>query len=252
MNDKGKPRVVDSGRSVAGNNGRRLFRKGLVAAALAVGLAGPAWSTVILSDFSTGTDGWQTGDMGVTGVAPTGLTGTVNYDAAGQHIQTADILAWTGFLAAPKFTGDLSAFFGGTVSYDLRDVDNDGVTVSYVNILLVGAGSERIYIRTPPPSTSAFTHFAFSLDTGSGWLDKVGVIATEAQIRSVLGSVSAVYVSADWKTGPDDSRLDNFCVRTVDERACGQGVGTVPEPSHLALAGLGLLLLGATRQRSSR
>ena len=185
----------------------------------------PCLDAAVVSTFDTDADGWYTRDLVGLATAPPGATSSVTWDPAG-FIQTTDTLDWVAFAAPAKFLGDKSAYYGGTLSFDLGATWNDGV--AYPNAVLYSGGNAVAYV-TSPPATVGFTSYSLPLAPG-GWSWNGATVATAAQIQSVLADLDGLFVSADWFSGADDARLDN--VR----------LAAVPEPASLAaMATLGLL-----------
>ena len=179
----------------------------------------------VLSTFDTGVDGWYTADVSGPNWTPTGSTGSATWNAAG-YIETTDTLGYTAFAAPAKFLGNMSAYYGGALSYDLGDALND--LDAWPNAILYGGGNTLTYV-TLPPATTGFTSYKIPLAPGN-WLWNNGAAASAAQIQSVLVDLDGLYFHADWNTGEDRSRLDNVRLEAVPEPAAGA-----------ALAALGLL-----------
>jgi hypothetical protein len=147
----------------------------------------------------------------------------VNYDAVGKQLQSYDIHPWNTFRSSAAYAGDKSAFFGGSISYDLYDTQHDPL-IPYPNIAILGRHADMtyhmIFIQTLPPSVNSFTHYDFTLDSSIPWQKSLLVAATDADIQSVLANVVGIWINADWKTGDDlgndDARLDNVCLRDCE------------------------------------
>jgi len=194
---------------------------------------------VILSDFNSSLDGWQA-------YAFADPNTTVVYSANGGVGGTgAAILdepangANDYFVAAPKFTGDLSAYYGGTLSLDMKlNPAWDGSGEAAMVILTGTYNSSPLSIGYLPPTNQdpnavSFTSYTFDLDTDTPWSLTTlsdftsSTIATSAQIQSVLGSVTMMRVLGDWTDVQDHDILDNV-----------QLTAAVPEPSSIVLSGL--------------
>jgi len=230
------------------------MKKNLVAAVTAavLGLAlTSASAAVVRSDFNFDAEGWGTGKISLSGLLPAvddSFTGPVGHDPTAGTLRTGDLYPWTTFRSSAAYSGDKSAFFGGSISYDLQDSQNDGN--SFPNIAILGDAGRMIFIATAPPGTASLTHYDFALDTTAGWLtnNPFALVASDAYIQAVLANVHGIWINADWKTGDDqgndDSRLDNVCLRDA-RSSCA--VGRIPEPAALTLFGLAIGLLGLSR-----
>jgi alkaline phosphatase D len=143
---------------------------------------------------------------------------------------------WFTFSAPSKFLGNQSGNYSGTLSFDLKDQNSDNVMGTAVD--LVGAGHTLQYAYNLPAGNN-WTHFAITL-LPTSWTDSSGADLTPAVMSSVLGSLEAIYISGDWKTGPDTSSLANVTLTTPTP---------TPIPSTFFLLGPGLAGLCALRRR---
>ena len=204
-----------------------------------------AEATTIQSTFGADADGWGAVELNndLGNPPPIIVTYPVDWSATGGNpagfISRTDIASnWLMFSAPAKFLGDLSAFYGGTLAYDLRD-SPIGTTV-YPGVVLVG-GSATLFYDTAPPG-SAWTNRTIPLSP-TGWRlndYRNGSAPSPAEMMSVLSSVSAIYIDADWTLNNDVTGLDNVSLTTI------------PEPSSLSLLGISAisLLVFARRRRA--
>ncbi len=180
------------------------------------------------SSFDSGLEGW------------TGTGGTVSFAASGGapggHLQQLDTAStWMSVIAPASFHGDLTAYLGGTVSFDARNANGTApnlasapwfgkVTVSgpggTATRQLAGLGSGQ------PPVDGSWQSYAATLDAG-GWI---------GNLAGAMANVTTMSVSLEFN---DDivelAGFDNF------------RVSAVPEPSAALLASLGLAGLGLGR-----
>ncbi len=193
---------------------------------IAILLAASMAPASINSHFDTGIDGWLSVNVTFPGLT---LLGTHTPTWTGSGITDTEFQGGGLFLfAAPApYLGDLSSYYGGTVSYLLSDTVSDGVP--YPNLILRGGGT-ILYYTTSAPSTS-LTNYSFSL-TPAGWLKGSGGAPTVAEFQSVLANVDVFAINADWKTaGTDTDGLDEVSVTAV------------PEPTTLAVMAIGAAAL---------
>ena len=218
---------------------------------MSVGLAAPAGATTVSSTFDSSNQGWSVGDIGPS-VPPPGIVGAAGWNASGGnpggYISTTDVANIVAFLASSSYTGNLSAFHGGTLTFDLQDLDgNDSVDYPAV-VIYTSTGS--IAYDAPPPGTT-WTSYSVPL-TASGWTEYLGgentggTPLTEAQFVTALSNVTALAIEADWHNGADLTGLDNVILSTGAS-------GAAPEPSTWAMMIIGLSGLGlVSRRRLSR
>ena len=202
-----------------------------IAAAIALAVCAPvlAGPARVVSDFSSGAEGWSTVDLlGLTGPA------AVTWDSAG-FIATLDTHKWNVFSAPAKFLGDKAGFAGGTLSLRLSDDMSDplpGWPVAFISNGTTTLASWPYAVPGP-----AFTSFSFVLDTGS-WVTAASSHPSGAEFATVLGGLVGLYINADFKTdGNDYARLDDVVLTAV------------PEPKISAMLLAGIVMLGALGRR---
>lgn len=166
------------------------------------------------ASFDSGAEGWTiingTGGHDTTGgVAGTGaMTGI---DA------NAEIWAY----AAPAdWLGDMSAYFGATLSFQLRQKILTGqVDDIYPDVVLRGGGLVLVADIGPSPGTD-WTDFSVSLALGQGWKvnSLTGRTATEGEIRTLLANLTAIEIRGEFVSGITDdvSWLDNVVLSDPD------------------------------------
>ncbi|MDG3008154.1 laminin B domain-containing protein [Paludisphaera mucosa] len=207
-------------------------------------LIAPRASADVVSTFDLGDEGWDVVDLGELGSDPPLLlareaTYRSTGGVSGGYIEAEDDDgSWWFFSAPEKFLGDLSGFFGGSISLALSAIADDGI--DYPVAVLVGDGV-ALYAVGPPPGL-AWTSYTIALDPSAwridGYLDDVH--PTTDQFRAVLANVTAMYIDGDWLTGPDRTGLDD--VR----------LSAVPEPSSVVALALGMSGLAGCRLRRAR
>jgi hypothetical protein len=191
--------------------------------------AGWVYAQVISSNFNTNSDGWQA-------YANADPTTTVAYSAAGGTGGTGAIIlqepangANDYFVAAAKFTGNLSAYYSGTLSFDFKLNPAWDSSSEAAMVILTGVyNSSALSIGYLPssgqyPNASGFTTFTFNLDTTTAWAltngsDFVtGTLATPAQIQSIMGTVTSLRILGDWTNSQDRDLLDNVTLTAIPE-----------------------------------
>ena len=110
--------------------------------------------------------------------------------------------------APHQFLGDVSAAFGGALSYDLRQSDisdpfgNDDVILSN--------GSTTIALHHAPPGTQ-WTSYTALLNSTENWRlgTEDGPVASDQDILAVLESLQSLRIRGEYRVGEDLGGLDN-------------------------------------------
>jgi hypothetical protein len=198
-----------------------------------------AHAASVSSTFTTGSEGWQVGDINNLGQGFENATWHSSGGHPGGYVSATDDFNLNGFFAPSTFTGNKSAFYGGTFSFDTSDSEiNAGLAPA---LFLFGNG-QVISIGANPPATG-FTHYSFTLteagfDYYSGDYLQGTTPVSEAAFKAVLGNLTNVAIEADWHSGADLVALDNVVLATGS-------VSMVPLPSSAPMLGGALLALGA-------
>ena len=185
----------------------------------------------IVSSFDSDLDGWTTNNTGLfqhqaSGGSPGGFLFLDNDEIGIAHI-----------FAPSKFLGDLSAFEGGAISFDGNLLGDGGAFFEAPNdygvIQITGSAGTASLDLLPGGSTPALGSWAtFSADLdASSW----GV--TQSEWTAILSDVTSLSISVEGLFGAEIQGIDN--VR----------ISAIPEPSGLALFGLGALGLLKRRRR---
>jgi hypothetical protein len=150
-------------------------------------------------------EGWSVVDGGVGSWEPDG-------GSQGGGIRAVeDGSSVYGFLASDAYLGDKSAFYGGSLTFDLKQ-DTDINQVDGNDIVLTGGGLTIAIDIGANPGTE-WTQYSVGLGLGAGW--KIGGIggrvATAAEIQTVLASLERLWIRGEFVNGTagDASNLDN-------------------------------------------
>ncbi len=146
-------------------------------------------------------------------------------------LRVADLTSETWIGATTAVAGDKSSLFGtSSVSFDVlyRFTDRD----TYAAIALYGGGL-TVYQAHEPPELDVWLHWDYPLVVGSWHVGSIfGPLATESDMLVVLGDLQGVFIHTEWKTGPDDTNVDN-----ITFGACVNGGGPGCCPADLDQSG---------------
>ena len=206
-----------------------------VLAVLSAASAG-AQSVLAQSTFDVDDEGWLVGgpipdppDHFATGGNPGGFIR--GFDASGS---TGGRPFWA-FIAPAAYLGDVSAAYGGALSFDLRQDIADGSPFDDDDVTLTGGGF-TIVIDAGPTPTAAWTSYSVSMVENAGWVHYgTSQPPTMTEMQAVLGSLSELWIRGEFIAGNDSADLDNVVVT-------GMGVPTMSEAALLLLIGLLVLI----------
>ncbi len=191
----------------------------------------------ISSTFDTDDEGWRVvGDA--TSVVPQWSATEGNPDG---HVYAVDqVVGGVWYWQAPaKFLGDVSGAYGLTLTFDLKQSGTHNQFNS--NEVLLTGGGLTLAIDMAHPGTT-WTSYSIPIDEAGGWGigSENGPAPTQAQMVQVVASLEDLRIRGEFITGADTGSLDNVVLN-------------VPEPSTLALVGIGALALVACacRRRSA-
>jgi len=207
-------------------------------AGVVIGVLGPAASaaSVISSNFDSNTEGW------------TGINGVINFHwdptggQSGGFVRGRDAGEGTVWLlnAPSAYLGDLSGFYGGNLSFYLRQFAAPQPFVTPLpDVKIIGNGMSIVIDAGADPGNS-WTLYSVNLTSGAWHHDTLdGALASAADIQDVLSNVTDFRIRAEYSSNVDSDGLDTVLLSSVPE----------PETYALMLAGLGVLGFVARRRR---
>ncbi len=190
-------------------------------------------TTLVSSIFDATAEGWTAvGDVAAFGHQVAGGN-------PGGHIEVTDLAQgpYIYFVAPSAYLGDLSAAFGGDLSFDLL-ISGGGSYATNEDVLLTGGGT-TIVRDIANPAKDVWTGYSMALDDTGGWKvgSSAGAAATNTQIKAVPSNVTDLRIRAEYISGADTGGLDNVEV-----------TGTVPVPAGAVLMLSGLALVAGARR----
>ena len=193
-------------------------------------LSAPASAAFITSTFDTDDEGWIANGNG----------STTSFVAAGGnldgHIRVTDITVRppAGALAPAKFLGDLSAFDGGSLTFDLATIRRGGGSFigRYGRVDLKGGGFEATFTASfvAPQANNVWTSFHIPLNAAD-WGK------SDAEWAAILADVTRILIVTDsFNFNSEVLGIDNVALREATP---------VPLPSSLLLLLTAFTGLGA-------
>ncbi len=169
----------------------------------------------VSSNFKSGLEGWAVGDINSSTSTAPDPNNPPTFNAKGGdkggYISTGDTENIVAFLAPAQYTGNLSGYYGGALSFDAQDTDGADPGNTSV-VVIYGDGISMTYGDAPAATT--WTKYDIPL-TQTGWTiypgdQQVGTTpVSKAQFKAILADVTNIAFLADWHAGDDNSGLDS-------------------------------------------
>lgn len=186
------------------------------------GIAAQAQTLTLHSGFDTNLEGW------------TSSGGTISHAATGGnpggHLVQVDIDLQDMFVTAPAlFLGNQSAFLGGTLSFDARQIIGTADYVPFGIVMLRSSGGINVFADIAPPAFPSSDWSTFSVP-----LTAAAFGTSPTTFATVMNQLSAIEVTLESSVGVVETvGFDNFRLQAA----------AVPEPSSLML-GLAAMAVG--------
>ena len=130
----------------------------------------------------------------------------------GGHIRVDDqVTGISWFFNAPaKFLGDISRFYNGRLSFDLRQAPTNDQFPTGNDVDLIGAGL-RLFIETGYNPLTDWTRYSITiLREDAGWIvDGEDRPPTRTEFLAVLADLQELRIRGEYQVGTDTGRLDN-------------------------------------------
>jgi hypothetical protein len=190
---------------------------------------------VVTSTFDSGTESWLAvnGAVNFHWVATGGQSGGFV-----RGLDAGEGAVWL-FNAPSAYLGDLSAFYGGNLSFYLRQFTTPQPFVTPLpDVKIIGNGMSIVIDAGADPNNS-WTLYSVDLAPGAWHLDTLdGALASAADIQAVLSEVMSFRLRAEYSSNRDSDGLDTVVLSAIPE----------PETCALMLAGLGVVGFAARRR----
>ena len=221
-----------------------------VSGLLLIALSSPVHATPIIieSTFDTSLEGWTTNDSGIFTQRPAGGNPGGYLFLDNCECTIAQILAPATFL------GDLSAYVGGTFSFDGNLLGNGGSFFDGPNGIPGGVYLDYGIVQIIGPSISAqvdllpngATAPLDSWQTYSVALNAATWGLSQSDFLTLMQNVTSLRITVEGLWGAEQEGIDNVRLQGVG------GPSVVPEPASLILLGSGLAGLELRRRSYNR
>lgn len=170
----------------------------------------------IISDFTLGNEGWSIVNNGAGSTPALSYTNTVGSPNGAIWATDGTGTGFFYFCAGPEFLGDISTYYGGSISVDIKT--NYSGPAPYANaadIIIVRADDAQIVYSLPASTThpsSAWTKYTFPLDEYYwNYTSPYGTPVATGDMVSYLSNVKAIQIRGDFRGGssPETTFIDN-------------------------------------------
>ena len=160
------------------------------------------------SDFDEGTEDWIVLHDG------SDIRWEENGGNPGGAICADDLTLGPYWYFRTTYSGDLSSFYGLTLSYDLQPVLLSGSPDSPGDDVVISGGGLTIVYRTGvvPPVDGTWTQFNIPFTEGGWYIQGTNTLATMADIQTVLAAVSTFDIAGEYVNGNDTACIDNVVI----------------------------------------
>lgn len=169
-----------------------------------------------VSDFDSGNEGWMIVNIG-TGPTPS-LTYSSTNGAPNGTIYATDGTMGTGifyFVGGPEFKGDLSAYYNGSLTFDLKMNAATGSFIPAPDMIIVKSDGAQIVSSMPASvhPNNSWKNFSLSLNEYYwNYTTTYGEPVTASDMMVYLSDVKEIYIRGDYKTSVETSWLDNVMI----------------------------------------
>lgn len=152
----------------------------------------------------------------------------VDEDKAGGYLRVYDLnsgqaIFWS---APPKFLGDQARFYGGVLTYSIRQSTLDNQAVTEDDVYLTGGDLELVYDVADNPGLD-WSQQSIPLTEAAGWTKTGdGTAPSASEFTAVLSDLRRVSIRAEYSRAAEFDDLDNVAFSTAQ----GTARAEVPHP----------------------
>ncbi len=175
---------------------------------------------LVSSTFDSGTDGWLNVTLPYPSAVPPTITFSFTPQATSGRLTMSDPDGTSPsgdaqyWCAPAKFLGNQSG--AGVLGCELSNVGSGNGPFAQEDVVLVGGGLTLSYsFGSLPPQVATPVPFTLDLYGGGAHLGGLSApLATSTQVSTVLASLTALYIRAEYQLGPDTQAFDNVTLFT--------------------------------------
>lgn len=199
------------------------------AATLLAATSAIAAPPVLLSTFDADNEGWLVVAIPSSHSTTAPDSASAAFDASfgnpAGSLREPDVYGETGVGAPPAWLGNKAAYYGGVLEYDILIRQTD--LAVYSEVVLRSDAQSLFYTPVFPnyPPLGVLQHRAVSLSE-AGWHtgSDNGPATTAEEMKAVLGALTGISIRTEWKTGPDDTTMDNIRMSKGKGDTDGDGI----------------------------
>lgn len=168
-------------------------------------------------NFNDGIQGWRVFSIDFRGDhvparAPAGPLPAfdTSFGLPAPSLRVIDLAGETWIGAPASSLGSRPELYGESFEFDILYRLSDDATYASVGI---ESGGASLWIAEPMPELGVWLHRSYSFTPGQWRVGSInGVLATPAQIQDVLLDLQGIYIHTEWKSGADDTSVDNIVI----------------------------------------
>jgi hypothetical protein len=161
--------------------------------------------------FDSSNEGWQVVVYPFRSHVATPAVGPLPFDGAfgnpAGSVRVGDVFTETGITAPADHLGNQGSIYGDTLRYDILIRFSDNMT--YPAVVLNG-GTKSLYYDAPSTTVGVWEARAIPLSEAGWKVSGTLAVATQTDFMDVLSNLTGVYIYTEWRTGPDDTSVDNI------------------------------------------